>query len=111
MRRLSRVQRPGPVAKAHQRAGPAASEFNPNVSPQMDLILQRMLAKKPEQRHKKIAEFMAEFRNAPLFEEEVTEKVELTEKEQAEKEPSAWESDSTAAPTTCGPNSGRDRRQ
>jgi serine/threonine-protein kinase len=65
---------------------PAASEFNSNVSPQMDVILQRMLAKKPEQRHKKIAEFMAEFRNVPLFKEEVTEKVELTEKEQAEKE-------------------------
>jgi serine/threonine-protein kinase len=67
-------------------APPAASEFNPNVSPQMDLIVQRMLAKKPEQRHKKIAEFMAEFRNAPLFKEEVTEKVEMSEKEKAEQE-------------------------
>jgi len=65
---------------------PAASEFNPNITPQMDQILQRMLAKKPEQRHKKIAEFMAEFRNVPMFKEEVTEKVELTEKEIAEQE-------------------------
>lgn len=63
---------------------PAPSVFNPNVTPQMDAIVQRMLAKKPELRHKKIAEFMAEFRNAPLFKEEVTEKVELTEKEKAE---------------------------
>ncbi len=65
---------------------PAASEFNPNVTPEMDLIVQRMLAKKPEQRHKKMAEFMAEFRNVPIFKEEVTEKVELTEKEKAEQE-------------------------
>jgi serine/threonine-protein kinase len=65
---------------------PAPSEFNPNVTPQMDMIVRKMLAKKPEQRHKQIAEFMAEFRNAPLFKEEVVEKVELTEKEKAEKE-------------------------
>ena len=65
---------------------PAASDFNSNVTPQMDAILQRMLAKKPEQRHKKMAEFMAEFRNTPLFKEEVTEKVELTEREKAEQE-------------------------
>lgn len=67
-------------------AAPAPSQFNPNVTPEMDMIVQRMLSKKPEQRHKKIAEFMAEFRNTPLFKEEVTEKVELSEKEQAEKE-------------------------
>jgi len=67
-------------------AAPAPSEFNPNVTPEMDLIVQRMLAKKPEQRQKKIAEFMAEFRNAPMFKEEVTEKVEMTEKEKAELE-------------------------
>lgn len=67
-------------------AAPAPSVFNANVTPEMDLIVQRMLSKKPEQRHKKIAEFMAEFRNTPLFKEEVTEKVELSEKEQAEKE-------------------------
>lgn len=65
---------------------PAPSEFNPNVTPEMDMIVKRMLAKKPEQRHKKIAEFMAEFRNTPLFKEEITEKVELTEKQKAEKE-------------------------
>jgi serine/threonine-protein kinase len=65
---------------------PAPSEFNPNVTAEMSLIVQRMLSKKPEQRHKKIAEFMSEFRNTPLFKEEVTEKVELTDKEKAEKE-------------------------
>ena len=67
-------------------AVPAPSDFNPNVTPQMDLLVQRMLSKKPELRHKKMAEFMAEFRNTPLFKEEVTEKVELTEREKAEKE-------------------------
>ena len=67
-------------------APPAASDFNPNVTPQMDLIVQRMLAKKPEQRQKKVSEFMAEFRNAPVFKEEVTEKVEISEKEKAEQE-------------------------
>lgn len=65
---------------------PAPSEFNPNVTDQMSMLVQRMLSKKPEQRHKKMAEFMAEFRNTPLFKEEVTEKVELTEKQKAEKE-------------------------
>ncbi|MBI3865900.1 MAG: serine/threonine protein kinase [Planctomycetia bacterium] len=65
---------------------PAPTEFNPNVTDQMSMVVQRMLSKKPENRHKKIAEFMAEFRNTPLFKEEVTEKVELTEKQKAEKE-------------------------
>ena len=65
---------------------PAPSDFNSNVTPQMDMLVQRMLSKKPEQRHKKIAEFMAEFRNTPLFKEEIVEKVELTEKQRAEKE-------------------------
>lgn len=67
-------------------AVPAPSLFNTNVSPQMDAIVQRMLSKKPEMRHKKMAEFMAEFRNAPLFKEEVVEKIELTEREKAEQE-------------------------
>jgi serine/threonine-protein kinase len=63
---------------------PAPSEFNPNVAPEMDLVIQRMLSKKPEQRHKKMAELMAEMRNTRLFKEEITEKVELTEKQKAE---------------------------
>ena len=67
-------------------AVPAPSIFNPNVTPQMDAIVQRMLAKKPEMRHKKMAEFMAEFRNAPLFKEEIVEKVELTDREKAEQQ-------------------------
>src|SRR4029078_59313 len=46
-------------------AAPAPSDINPNVTAEMDMIVQRMLSKKPEQRHKKIAEFMAEFRNTP----------------------------------------------
>ncbi len=45
---------------------PAPSIFNSNVTPQMDALVQRMLAKKPEQRHKRIAEFMAEFRNTAI---------------------------------------------
>lgn len=65
---------------------PAPSLFNPNVTPEMDLVILHMLAKKPEQRFKKIAEFMAALRNTALFKEEVTEKVELTEREKAEKE-------------------------
>jgi serine/threonine-protein kinase len=65
---------------------PSPSEFNPNVTAEMSLIVQRMLSKKPEMRHKKMAEFMAEFRNTALFKEEVTEKVELTEKQMAEAE-------------------------
>lgn len=67
-------------------APPAASLFNPNVTPEMDMVIQKMLSKKPEKRHKKMAEFMAEFRNIPTFKEEVTEAVVLSEKEKAEKE-------------------------
>lgn len=65
---------------------PAASDFNSNITSEMDLLLQRMLAKKPEQRHKSIAEFMSQFRNVTVFKEEVTEKVELSDKEKAEQE-------------------------
>jgi serine/threonine-protein kinase len=65
---------------------PAPSEFNPNVTPEMDILIQRMLSKKPEQRPKNMAELMAAFRNTRFFKEDVTEKVELTEKEKAEQE-------------------------
>lgn len=65
---------------------PAPSEFNSNVTPEMDQIVLKMLAKKPENRQKSMNEFMAEFRNVSIFKEEVKEKHELTEKELAEQE-------------------------
>jgi len=67
-------------------AAPAPSSFNQNVTPEMDLIVQRMLSKKPEQRQKSMTEFMSALRNTRLFKEEVTEKVELSEKQKAEQE-------------------------
>lgn len=65
---------------------PPPSEFNTNVTPEMDQIVLKMLAKKPEKRHKSMNEFMAEFRNVTIFKEEVKETRELSEKEQAEQE-------------------------
>ncbi|MBS0267201.1 MAG: serine/threonine protein kinase [Planctomycetes bacterium] len=65
---------------------PAAFEFNPNVTPEMSMVVQRMLAKKPEQRHQSMSEFLAEFRKVQMFKEEVTEKVEMSDKEKAEQE-------------------------
>lgn len=52
---------------------PPPSEFNPNVTPQMDQFVMRMLAKKPEKRHADMREVSAEFRNLKIFKEDVTE--------------------------------------
>jgi eukaryotic-like serine/threonine-protein kinase len=65
---------------------PAPSEFNTNVTPEMDQVVLKMLAKKPENRQKSLNEFMAEFRNVTVFKEEVKEQRELSEKELAEQE-------------------------
>ncbi|MGQ0635339.1 MAG: serine/threonine protein kinase [Planctomycetaceae bacterium] len=65
---------------------PNPSHFNPNVTEEMDRIVGRMLAKKPEQRHKKISEFLVEFRNAIPFKEPVQEEVVQSEEEKAKQE-------------------------
>lgn len=52
---------------------PNASEFNPNVSPEMDRLLIKLLSKKPEQRGKDMAEVAAELRRIRVFKEEIPE--------------------------------------
>jgi serine/threonine protein kinase len=50
---------------------PEASGFNPNVSPEMDRLILKMLAKNPKKRHQDVHEVMAEFRNIKPFKEDV----------------------------------------
>jgi eukaryotic-like serine/threonine-protein kinase len=60
---------------------PCPSFFNPNVTEQMDQIVLKMLSKKPEQRHKKMSEFLVEFRGVTVFKEAIVEKVVKSEEE------------------------------
>jgi hypothetical protein len=48
---------------------PLPSFFNPNVTPEADAILERMLKKKPADRYPSMGEFLAEFRKTNLFKE------------------------------------------
>ncbi len=52
---------------------PAPSELNPNVTPEMDKLVLRMLAKKPAQRFADMNELYAEFRTLSVFQEDVKE--------------------------------------
>lgn len=63
---------------------PEPSSINSNITPEMDRVILRMLSKKPEQRQKKMSEFLVEFRNVNVFKEPVTEAVALTEEQIAE---------------------------
>lgn len=69
-----------------QDPAPPPSMINSNITEEMDRIVLRLLAKKPDQRHKSFNEFLAEFRRVNPWKEEVVEKRELTEKEKAEQE-------------------------
>ncbi len=46
------------------------SEYNKNVTPEMDRMVLRMLAKKPKDRQKNMQEVMSEFRNIQIFKED-----------------------------------------
>ena len=48
---------------------PPPSSINENVTPEMDRVVLKMLAKKPANRHKDMNEFLAEFRMVNLFRE------------------------------------------
>lgn len=50
---------------------PAPSTFNPNVTPEMDRVVLRMLAKKPKNRQKTMNEVMAELRSVNPFREAI----------------------------------------
>jgi len=62
---------------------PNPCDLNTNITPEMGMIILRMLSKKPEQRQKKMSEFTVEFRNVKVFKEEIVEG-ELTEEQKAE---------------------------
>ncbi len=64
---------------------PPPSSFNPNVTPEMDKFVMKMLSKRVKDRHKNTNELMAEFRNIKPFKEDAGEhdrrlKAELEEK-------------------------------
>jgi serine/threonine-protein kinase len=52
---------------------PEPSGFNANVTPEMDRMILKMLAKNPKKRHQDTHEVMAEFRNIKPFKEDVLE--------------------------------------
>lgn len=65
---------PADLLKRHlTEQAPGPSVFNANITPEMDRLVLRMLSKKPDLRHRNIAEFMAEFRNIKIFKEAVVE--------------------------------------
>lgn len=49
---------------------PPPSDVNPNVTPEMDRIILKMLAKKPANRHASMSELLAEFRGIKPFHDE-----------------------------------------
>ena len=51
---------------------PNASEFNPNVTPEMDRLIARLLKKKPAERHANIDEVLSELKRIKIFKEDVT---------------------------------------
>lgn len=65
---------PNELLQKHLSAPPPnASEFNPNVTPEMDRLIAKLLSKKPEQRGKDMAEISAELRRIRVFKEEIQE--------------------------------------
>ena len=65
---------PNDLLKKHIAAKiPKPSEFNPNVTPEMDEWIVKMLAKKPSARPASVDALSAEFRNVKIFKEDVQE--------------------------------------
>ena len=65
---------PGDMLRAHlQTPAPTPSVLNPNVTTEMDRIIAKMLAKKPENRYKDMNELHAELRSVKAFKEDPTE--------------------------------------
>jgi serine/threonine-protein kinase len=63
---------------------PEPSQFNPNVAPEMDRLIMRMLAKKPKDRHRSMHEIFSELRAVRVYKEDMQE-IE-TRRQQEEKE-------------------------
>lgn len=66
---------PQDVLQKHLTAqSPAPSEFNPNVTPEMDRLVLKLLSKKPDARYKDVGELLGELRRIRIFKEDVEEK-------------------------------------
>ncbi len=53
---------------------PMASSLNPNVTPEMDRVIQKLMAKKPQNRYKDFQEINSELRRIRIFKEDVVPK-------------------------------------
>lgn len=64
------------------------SSLNPNVAPEMDAFVLKMLAKKPEDRYRSMEELLSTLRNLKMFKIDISELLaqEKAEADQAEKE-------------------------
>jgi len=76
-------QHPDELLMEHLKtAPPAPSDFNRNITPEMDSLILKALAKTPKNRHNDMVEFLTEFRNTRIFKEDIKEDVVLSEEEQ-----------------------------
>ena len=67
---------PEELLQKHLRAeAPNPSEFNPNVSPEMDRIIAKLLKKKPADRPASADEVLAEIKRIRIFKEEIVDAV------------------------------------
>ena len=80
---------PEELLQKHLRAEPPnPSEFNPNVSPEMDRMIARMLKKKPADRPASMDEVLAEIRRIRIFKEDI---VDLAAEKKANEDKNALE--------------------
>ena len=65
---------PEELLRKHLRTEPPnASEFNTNVTPEMDRLIAKLLKKKPADRHASADEVLGELKRIKIFKEDVTE--------------------------------------
>ncbi|WP_166824703.1 serine/threonine protein kinase [Thalassoroseus pseudoceratinae] len=65
---------PGDMLRMHlQTPPPTPSAVNPNITPEMDRVIAKMLAKKPEKRYADMNELHAELRSVKAFKEDPAE--------------------------------------
>ena len=76
---------PNELLQKHISAPPPnPSEFNKNVSPEMDRLVVKLLSKKPVNRGKDMAEISAELRRIRVFKEEIEEDKPVTDEKPAD---------------------------
>ncbi|MEX2287601.1 MAG: serine/threonine-protein kinase [Planctomycetaceae bacterium] len=78
---------PGDLLVKHVRnVPPLASELNPNVAPEMDALVAKMLKKKPKDRQQSVMELASEIRNVKMFKVDPKELEDQRKKEAHEKQ-------------------------